>query len=70
MWFDPYFKGTMTEIHYPEQLLEKIKSLNDSSSKRKTQIAKNVSQRVFNDRFVNNYLLKTIKKYAKIQLNE
>lgn len=67
MWFDPYFRETMTEIKYPEQLLEKIKSLNDSSSKRKTQVARNVSERVFNDKFVNNYLLKTIKKYARLQ---
>ena len=80
MWFDgvtepsrsgeatrPLFQGTMTEIHYPEQLLPKIKKLGESTSKRKTQVAKNVSERVFNDKFVYNYLLKTIKKYARLQ---
>lgn len=67
MWFDPYFQGTITEIHHPEKLLPTIKRLSEGSSKRKVQVAKNVSERVFNDKFVYNHLLKTIKKYARFQ---
>jgi len=67
MWFTPFFRGTMTEIKYPEQLLPKIQKLENSSAKRKTQVAKNVAKRVFNDKFVYNHLLKTIKNYAKNQ---
>lgn len=66
-WFDPYFKGTMTEITYPEDLERFTKNMNENKAKRRAMVAYNTSERVFTDQFVYDYLYNTIKRYSKEQ---
>jgi hypothetical protein len=66
-WFDPYFKGTMTEIEYPEELLKTIKNIDPGSSKRKSVVSKTISDRVFSDEFVLAYLYELLKEYSSEQ---